>query len=255
MTQTRATTYSIENPLSAEELQAELDDGGHLFWLYAIPTWPRIDQDPTGKPEVTLDDHAMLMAQVEQDPIPSPPVKFVSTSYGFHLEAPRCCDILTDTPCRLLPGLEEHSIMIGDTPEAEENMDRLFAMFSEHKDCFPLPGEMSRTMDASKIDEPAHFFLKPGMPLPKARPKKFSIPEAKAALSYRASMVAAGKMRKSSSPVSSNPVFVAKKDGTLRFVVNFIPVNRLIAPCAWPIPDPMTEISKLQGCDWMSCWD
>lgn len=145
--------------------------------------------------------------------------------------------------------------MIGDTPEAEQNIKVLYKLFSKHKDCFPLPGKMSCTMVADEIDEPMHFFLKPRITLPQAQPKKFSLPEAAAATKYHDQMVAAGKMRKSSSPISSNPLLVAKKDGSLCFIVIFIPINCLIAPCAWPIPNPMAEISKLQGCNWMSCWD
>lgn len=68
-------------------------------------------------------------------------------------------------------------------------------------------------------------------------------------------MVLVGKMHKSSSPTSCNALLVIKKDRSLRVVVNYIPVNCLIALCVWLILDPMVEISKLQGCDWLSCWD
>lgn len=163
--------------------------------------------------------------------------------------------MLIDTPCRLVPGLEDHCIMVGDLPEVEANIEQIAALFTQYKDCFPLKGQMSCTMDAEQIGEPASFHLRPDMEFPRARARRYSPEEIKVLLEYQDKMVAAGKMRPSSSPVSSNPLLVLKKDGSFRVVVNFIPVNCMIAPSAWPIPDPMSEINKLQGCDWLSCWD
>lgn len=186
---------------------------------------------------------------------PEAPILVVNKDYGFSLEAPRCRDTLSDTPCIPIPGLEEHSIMVGDLPEVHQHMDQIVALFTKYKNCFPKVGEMSRTMDESKLSMPVTFHVKPNMRLPRARPYKQSPEQIKTLLDYRDKMVAAGKMRKSSSHVSCNPVLIKKKDGTYRVCVNFIPVNAMIDPMAWPINDPMTEIYRLQGSTWMSFWD
>ena len=81
---------------------------------------------------------------------PSPPIQHfsqdnmprmvINNSYGFHLEAPRCRDRLLNTPVMLLPGLEEHSIYVGDIPEVHEHLAEIQSLFTKHKGCFPLAG-------------------------------------------------------------------------------------------------------------------
>jgi len=242
---------SIERPMTDEEIRTELGAGSCLFWMSAVP----ISLDDQWKPAGSQTGPSIFLAE-KTSPVPSAPlVTLVNTTYGFHLEAPRCRDILTDTPCIPVPGLEEHKVMVGDLPEVHKNMSRIQSLFEKHKGAFPLSGEMSRTMNPSMIGEPAHFHLKSDVVFPRARTRKYTLAEQREFAKYHDKMVAAGKMRKSSLPTSCNALLVVKKDGSYRVVVNYIPVNRLIAPCAWPIPDPMVEISKLQGCDWLSCWD
>lgn len=242
---------SIERPMTDEEIRTELGAGSCLFWMSAVP----ISLDDQWKPAGSQTGPSIFLAEKTNPVLSAPPVTLVNTAYGFHLEAPRCRDILTDTPCIPVPGLEEHKVMVGDLPEVHKNMSRIRSLFEKHKGAFPLPGEMSRTMNPSMIGEPAHFHLQSDVVFPRARTRKYTLTEQREFAKYRDKMVAAGKMRKSSSPTSCNALLVVKKDGSYRVVVNYIPVNRLIAPCAWPIPDPMVEISKLQGCDWLSCWD
>lgn len=92
---TQALLDSIENPMSAEEVQAELDNGGFLLWLHAVPTWPNKEWEPSGIPAAT----SAFLATLDPLPVPMPTLHMVSNAYGFHLEAPRCQDILTDMPC------------------------------------------------------------------------------------------------------------------------------------------------------------
>lgn len=183
-----------------------------------------------------------------------PPI-MVNNSYGFHLEAPRSRDRLTNTPVMLLPGLEERSVFVGDIPEVHENIKEIQELFLKHQECFPKAGEMSRTLDAELLEAPASFHLKPDSKFPRAYNKKYSPGQISTLCDYRDQMVKAGKMSRSNSPVSCNPLLVQKKDGSYRVCINFIPVNKLIAPMAWPLPDPITEIYKLQGCDFLSLWD
>ncbi|GJJ73972.1 hypothetical protein EMPS_06330 [Entomortierella parvispora] len=179
----------------------------------------------------------------------------VNDSYGFHLEAPRCRDRLTNTPVMLLPGLEERSVYVGDIPEVHDNLSEIRRIFQKHEECFPKEGEMSRTLNADMLEAPASFHLKPGSKFPRAYNKKYSPGQITTLCEYRDQMVKAGKMRRSSSPASCNPLLIQKKDNSYRVCVNFIPVNKLIAPMAWPLPDPITEIYKLQGCEFLSFWD
>jgi len=182
-------------------------------------------------------------------------VKYTNDQYGFRLETARSRDVLSDTPCRLIPGLEDRHIQVGDVPEVEELLDEIKQLFEKHAGAFPKDGEMSRTMREDRLSAPASFHIRTDMPLPRAYTRKYSPGQIKVLADYVEKMERAGKMRKSSSPISSNPLLVEKKDGTFRVCVNFIPVNKLIHPMAWPIPDVLAEINKLQGCKWLSFWD
>ncbi|KAG0346094.1 hypothetical protein BGZ54_005344, partial [Gamsiella multidivaricata] len=223
------------NELALEEIQENIRS---VFFLMRVPT---IDEEPENV------KRQVLLAQPQTDGRGINIVHFVSDQYGFCLEAPRCRDIVTNTPVKLIPGLEERNVFVGDLPEVDARMEEIHAMFDRRKGCFPLSGEMSRTLDSTKLQAPAEFHTDPSIPLPKAYSRKYSPEQIRVLNEYVETMERAGKMQKSNSPVSCNPLLVAKKDGSYRVCVNFIPVNKLIRPMAWPIPDPMTEIYKLQG--------
>lgn len=237
----------VPQAISMEELLVEetQDNIAEVFFLTRIPTVPDLFERQV----------EALTVQAEDRLNPVDQVIFTSNRYGFCLEAPKCRDILSDTPVMLVPGLEERKIYVGDLPEVHEHMAAIRKGFDTHKNCFPLPGEMSRTLDSSKLQAPASFHIDPTVPLPKAYARKYSPDQIGKLNEYLEGMVKSDKMQKSSSPVSCNPLLVKKKDGSFRVCVNFIPVNKMIRPMAWPIPDPMTEIYKLQGCKWLSFWD
>lgn len=228
--------------LIAEEAQENI---ASVFLLTQVPAAPRWDDD----------SRRILSIQSTEPSVKMNQVTFFSDQYGFSLEAPKCRDIMSNTPVKLVPGLEEHQVYVGDLPEVDEHMEEVKMMFEKHKGCFPKSGEMSRTLDSTKLQASASFHTDPTVPLPRAYTRKYSPEQIRVLNNYVDVMVRADKMQKSSSPVSCNPLLVAKKDGTFRVCVNFIPVNKMIQPMAWPIPDPMTEIYKLQGCEWLSFWD
>ncbi|KAF9113651.1 hypothetical protein BGW39_003639, partial [Mortierella sp. 14UC] len=221
--------------LIAEEAQENI---ASIFLLARVPTVPSWIEEP----------HCVLSIQAEKGNTERVnDVVFSSNQYGFCLEAPKCRNIMSNTPVRLVPGLEKHNVYVGDLPEVDERMDEIKVMFDKHRGCFPLPGEMSRILDTTKLQAPASFHTDPAVPMPRAYTRKYSPEQIKVLNEYVDTMVRADKMQKSCSPVLCNPLLVAKKDGTFRVCVNFIPVNKMLRPMAWPIPDPMTEIYKLQG--------
>ena len=242
---------------NAQQLRKD-DENGEIvncWFLRAIfPEPPELD----GRQPVScfsVSESSGLIPPKPSDPRFEAAPIMVNNSYGFHLEAPRCRDRLTNTPVMLLPGLEERSVYVGDIPEVHENLPKIQRIFQEHPECFPKEGEMSRTLNADLLEAPASFHLKPGSKFPRAYNKKYSPGQIATLCEYRDQMVRAGKMRRSGSPASCNPLLIQKKDGSYRVCVNFIPVNKLIAPMAWPLPDPITEIYKLQGCEFLSLWD
>lgn len=243
--------------ISADQIQED-DHNGEIvncWFLQAIfPEPPQLD----GRSRVSClsiaESPGPLQSKSYHPMFDAAPI-MVNNSYGFHLEAPRCRDRLTNTPVMLLPGLEERSVYVGNIPEVHENLSEIQRIFQDHQECFPKEGEMSRTLNADLLEAPASFHLKPGSNFPRAYNKKYSPGQIATLCEYRDQMVKAGKMRRSSSPASCNPLLILKKDGSYRVCINFIPVNKLIAPMAWPLPDPITEIYKLQGCEFLSLWD
>lgn len=233
--------------LLADEEAGNIQD---VFLLMAVPNFRAPGIQP--QEEASLDVFVTEPAPLNGD---ATTLHFQNNEYGFCLEAPKSRDVLSDTPCRLVPGLEEHKIMVGDLPEVEEHIAEIQQLFSKHTGAFPKEGEMSRTMRADKLSAAASFSVREDVPFPKAYSRKYSPGQIRVLNDYVTQMEKAGKMRKSSSPVSCNPLLVEKKDGSYRVCVNFIPVNKLIRPMAWPIPDAHMEINKLQGCSWLSFWD
>ena len=60
-------------------------------------------------------------------------------------------------------------------------------------------------------------------------------------------MMAAGAIRPSHSPYSSNVVIVRKKDGTIRFCVDFRMLNSETVPDAYAIPRAEDRLHLLAG--------
>ena len=51
------------------------------------------------------------------------------------------------------------------------------------------------------------------------------------------------------------PLLVKKKDGKWRVVVNFIAVNKIVTPLAWPLQVMDMSYRKLLWAIWFSLWD
>ena len=122
-------------PITMEELLAEQqkDNIASVFLLMRVPKAP--DFGPS--------EWNVLSIHEDRESQDVNKVVFSSDQYGFCLEAPRCRDIMSDTPVKLVPGLEEHKVYVGDLPEVDQHMAKIQEIFQQHKGCFPLPGEMS----------------------------------------------------------------------------------------------------------------
>ncbi|KAF9553079.1 hypothetical protein EC968_010687, partial [Mortierella alpina] len=114
-----------------QELLAEEDAGNikDVFILMAMPSSSKDIMDNISDDTPPL---SVLSAELDPDIDPLSTLVFRNDEYGFCLEAPKSRDILSDTPCRLVPGLEEHRIMVGDLPEVEEHIDEIQQLFQKH---------------------------------------------------------------------------------------------------------------------------
>lgn len=64
-----------------------------------------------------------------------------------------------------------------------------------------------------------------------------------------------GIIEPSTSPWSANSFVVPKKDGTLRPVIDYKPLNKVTIPDAYPIPRINDQITLLGPCSWFSLFD
>ena len=60
-------------------------------------------------------------------------------------------------------------------------------------------------------------------------------------------MLGNGVCRPSNSPWSSNVILVKKKDGSMRFAINYRLLNDITKKDAYPIPDIQAILDKLEG--------
>ncbi|KAK3841614.1 MAG: hypothetical protein J3R72DRAFT_154110 [Linnemannia gamsii] len=92
-------------PISMEELMTEeaQDNVASVFFLTRVPKAPDILNND-------MDVLSVQMAEPSRN-VNVNEVFFTSDQYGFCLEAPKCRDIITNTPVRLVPGLEATTSM------------------------------------------------------------------------------------------------------------------------------------------------
>jgi len=158
------------------------------------------------------------------------------------------------TPLRSLenePGLEGYKISIGDLPENQPYQSELVSLLIKYKDRFLRDGDLLHPF--TNI-EPAKYELKPGVPMPRPpKPRKYSEKEAASILAYKEKNQ--HYMEPTTSRVACLPLVVKKKDGGDRICVNYIPVNRVIAPLVWPMKRMEYVTREASRYDWHSFWD
>ena len=83
---------------------------------------------------------------------------------------------------------------------------------------------------------------------PPSRPAyRLALPELEEAQKQVADLLAQGLIQPSCSPFSSPVLFVKKKDGTLRMVIDYRGLNRITIPDRYPLPRIDDLLDKLQG--------
>ena len=82
---------------------------------------------------------------------------------------------------------------------------------------------------------------------PKARPLHMTLAESAALKKQVAQMLASGQIQRSQSHMSSTPMFVPKKDGELRMVIDYRQLNRITVKDNYPMPLPEVLFQRTQG--------
>ncbi|KAF9944550.1 hypothetical protein BGZ70_004548, partial [Mortierella alpina] len=95
------------SPYHSEKELLEDDAAGNIRNVFILTAIPRTEENETL--------NALHADQILVEELSSPVYK--NDEYGFHLECPTSRSVLTDTPCRLVPGLEDRSVQVGDLPE------------------------------------------------------------------------------------------------------------------------------------------
>lgn len=152
------------SPYHSERELLEDEDAGNIRNVFILAAVPKTEEGET----LTASPADQMLVEEMSSPV------YKNDEYGFHLECPTSRSVLTDTPCRPVPGLEDRCIQVGDLPEVNERMDEIQALFQKHAEAFPRVGEMSRTMDPSKLSGPATFTVKENEPYPRAYSRKYS---------------------------------------------------------------------------------
>uniref|UniRef100_A0A3B3XW38 Gypsy retrotransposon integrase-like protein 1 n=1 Tax=Poecilia mexicana TaxID=48701 RepID=A0A3B3XW38_9TELE len=89
--------------------------------------------------------------------------------------------------------------------------------------------------------------LLPGAPLPSSRLFNLSGPERESMEKYVNESLAAGLIRKSSSPVGAGFFFVGKKDGSLRPCIDYRGLNQITVKNKYPLPLLSAAFEPIQG--------
>ena len=61
-------------------------------------------------------------------------------------------------------------------------------------------------------------------------------------------MLAEGVIEPGDGPWASTPVIIKKSDGSIRYCVNYVPLNRVTKKNAYPLPDQSEQLRRLANC-------
>jgi hypothetical protein len=172
---------------------------------------------------------------------------------GFGIPLKYECGVISPTPLIKMthPALEGRHLSVGDTDEVNEHKERIEELLVKFKERFLKDGDQLQQFTNVP---PIHYRLRPdATKYPRAKVRKWSEKEAAVLMEYKTKN--ANYLESSQSPTSCLPLLVKKKDGSWRVVVNFIPVNRLVAPFAWPLGGMDASYRKLLWAKIFSFWD
>jgi hypothetical protein len=119
----------------------------------------------------------------------------------------------------------------------------------EYSDIFVKEGELGRT------EEIQHRIYKENVPPIFQRPYKMSPKEHEIIRKELDKMLAQGAIRPSRSPWASPVVLVRKKDGKIRFCVDFRKINQVTKKDKYPLPNIEEIMDLFGGSEWFSTMD
>ena len=156
----------------------------------------------------------------------------------------------SETP-RLPPVPSHVEDMVSSEELTEDQCLRARRMLSRFSDVFPVPGEpITGHTDAVQHDIDTGDTRPIRTPLRRLSPTKIKEQEVKIA-----EMLRGGQIEASDSPWSSPTVLVKKKDGTMRFCVDYRRLNCATKKDAFPLPPINDSLSMLANQRWFSTLD
>ena len=135
------------------------------------------------------------------------------------------------------------------TAVSEEHRSKLRHVLQEYKDVFS-----KSTGAPSRVVGTFHSILASGPPIRQPR-RRLSDRESALVEEHVAEMLRAGVIRPSESPWSSPVVLAQKKDGTIRFCVDYRRLNERTVKDAYPLPRIDSLLSSIKGTKIFSCLD
>ena len=159
-------------------------------------------------------------------------------------------NLAPDTPAASEVPDHVKEMLVSEDLTADQRL-RAQTMLARFVTVFPRPGEpITGHTDAVLHDIDTGDARPIRTPLRSLSPTKIVEQEAKIA-----EMLRGGQIEPSDSPWSSPTVLVKKKDGTLRFCVDYRRLNQVTKKDAFPLPPINDSLSMLAGQRWFSTLD
>ncbi len=143
-----------------------------------------------------------------------------------------------DTDVEPTSGLET---LVANAGVSLDEKKKLFELLNKYKDIFSLDGKFGRT------DLVKHKINTSGTPISK-KPYRTSVKENEVIKKEVNKMLSDGVIEPSSSPWSAPVVLVKKKDGKIRFCVDYRSLNDITVKDVYPLPLVNDAIECLGGC-------
>ena len=126
---------------------------------------------------------------------------------------------------------------------AEEQRRELKDLCYEFEDIFIKPSRI-----LPQTDLVFHYIdTRNARPI-KRPPRRYTPAEQEAERREIERMLAEGVIEPSSSPWACQPVMVPKPDGSTRYCINYVPLNKVTVKDAYPLPDQNEQLRALAGC-------
>ena len=128
--------------------------------------------------------------------------------------------------------------------------DRLDALLEKHIHVFDEPQGLPPDRGVDHVIK-----LIPGSHAPFRRLGRLSKPQEEEVRTQVTMMIAKGWIEPSNSPYGAPPLFIAKKDGTMRMVIDYRALNKITIRDRFPLPRIDDMLDRLKGCTVFSALD